>query len=51
MQRGLAVLIILTSQGKSTAWHGKKKKSKTIDFVEKSVRERERERNLLIHKK
>jgi len=28
MQRGLAVLIILTSQGKSTAWHGKKKEIK-----------------------
>jgi hypothetical protein len=35
MQRGLAVLIILTSQGKSTAWQKKEKKTKTIDFVEK----------------
>jgi hypothetical protein len=38
----------LTSQGKSTAWQKKEKKTKTIDFVEKWERKRE---NLPTHKK
>ena len=41
MQRGLAVLIILTSQGKSTAWHGKKRNLKQL-ILWKKVREKER---------